>query len=40
MSEIFVYKAYYADGYEELRILRGNRQLTAFESELIRRTAW
>jgi hypothetical protein len=40
MSEIFVYKACYADGYEEVRILRGNRELTAFESELRKRTAW
>jgi len=40
MSEIFVYQACYADGYEEVRILRGKRDLTAFESELRERTAW
>jgi hypothetical protein len=40
MSEIFLYKACYADGYEEVRVLRGNQELTAFESELRERTAW
>ena len=40
MSQVFLYKAHYADGHEDVCILRGNRESTAFELELRKRTAW
>lgn len=40
MSEIFVYRVCFANEDEQIVIKRGNRELTAFESELRKKTAW